>query len=44
LEAGFWHDPVYSEPLRIRIVKKDFKCGKPEKHSGESPGQEKRIN
>jgi hypothetical protein len=31
LEAGFWHDPVYSEPLRIRIVKKDFNCDKPEK-------------
>lgn len=37
LEAGFWHDPVYSEPLRIRIVKKDFKCGKPEKSGRESP-------
>jgi hypothetical protein len=38
LEAGFWHDPVYSEPLRIRIVKKDFKCGKPEKPGRDSPG------
>jgi hypothetical protein len=37
-EAGFWHDPVYSEPLRIRIVKKDLKCGKPEKREREPAG------
>jgi len=45
MEAGFWHDPVYSEPLRIRIVKKDFECGNP-RHPVEKspPDQELRTN
>jgi hypothetical protein len=27
LAAGFWHEPVFSAPLRIRIVEKTFDCG-----------------
>ncbi len=30
LEAGFWHLPVYSAPLRIRIVRRDVDCTKPQ--------------
>lgn len=37
LEAGFWHDPVYSEPLRIRIIKKDLECGKPQAPAEKRP-------
>ena len=29
LAAGFWHEPVLSAPLRIRIVEKDLGCGSP---------------
>ncbi len=35
LEAGFWHDPVYSEPQRIKILKRDFQCGKAPASGGE---------
>ncbi len=35
LEAGFWHEPVYSAPRRIRIFKRDFQCGKAPAAGGE---------
>lgn len=27
LAAGFWHEPIFSTPLKIRIVEKTFDCG-----------------
>jgi hypothetical protein len=29
LAAGFWHEPIFSAPLRIQIVEKDLGCGSP---------------
>ncbi|HEU5248964.1 MAG TPA: hypothetical protein VFW15_03180, partial [Thermoanaerobaculia bacterium] len=27
LAAGFWHEPIFSTPMRIRIVEKPIDCG-----------------
>ncbi len=37
LEAGFWHHPVYSAPLRIRIVRRDVECNKPHPSGRKTP-------
>jgi hypothetical protein len=29
LAAGFWHEPIFSDPVHIRIVEKDLGCGSP---------------
>ena len=29
LAAGFWHEPIFSAPLRIRVVERDLSCGSP---------------